>query len=119
MPKQYQNWIQQFNYPIGNTKIRTTTGNVFKVKIYPLSNGRYYFYNGWCQLVDSLKIPSDSWLIFHYEEALESFRILYFYQDIALAPCEEFYYKPSGNEDYVVCNFEDYSSCNFFRDTVV
>ncbi|KAJ0917667.1 putative transcription factor B3-Domain family [Helianthus annuus] len=104
LPKQYQNWIQQFNYPTGNTNIRTTIGNVFKVKIYPLSNGRYYFYNGWCQLVDSLKIPSDSWLIFHYEEALESFRILYFYQDIALAPCEEFYYKPSSNEDYVSIN---------------
>ncbi|MFS7939472.1 putative DNA-binding pseudobarrel domain superfamily [Helianthus anomalus] len=67
-----------FKYLIGNTNIRTTSGNVFKVKIYPLSNSRYYLYNGWYQLVNSLKIPSDSWLIFHYEEALESFRILYF-----------------------------------------
>ncbi|XP_021985841.1 B3 domain-containing protein REM10-like [Helianthus annuus] len=70
-------------------------------------------YGSWCfneevviddGLVDSLKIPSNSWFIFHYEEALESFRILYFYQDISLAPCDDFYYKPSGNKDYVSIN---------------
>ncbi|KAM0008163.1 putative transcription factor B3-Domain family [Helianthus debilis subsp. tardiflorus] len=59
--------------------------------------GDYFLYNGWFDVVTSLKLPDNSWVVFQYEEALSSFWLFYFYQDISLAPSNYFYYKP-GND---------------------
>ncbi|KAL9998405.1 putative DNA-binding pseudobarrel domain superfamily [Helianthus debilis subsp. tardiflorus] len=54
-------------------------------------------------MITSLKIPSKSWVVFRYEEALGCFRIFYFYQDIALAPFDYFYYKSGCFKDRQDC----------------
>ncbi|KAM0038190.1 hypothetical protein Hdeb2414_s0013g00411971 [Helianthus debilis subsp. tardiflorus] len=53
----------------------------------------------WYSLVETLKLQSGSWLVFQYEEALEGFRIFYFYDNIAFAPSDYFYYRPNGAFD--------------------
>ncbi|KAF5815743.1 putative transcription factor B3-Domain family [Helianthus annuus] len=68
-----------------------------------------FFYNGWFDVVSSLKLPDDSWVVCQYEEALSLFRIFHFCQDISLAPSNYFYYKPKNDlkdrEDcMVVCS---------------
>ncbi|KAJ0560052.1 putative transcription factor B3-Domain family [Helianthus annuus] len=59
--------------------------------------GDYFLYNGWLDVVTSLKLPDNSWVVFQYEETLSSFRLFYFYQDISLVPSKYFYSKP-GND---------------------
>ncbi|MFS8025723.1 hypothetical protein Hanom_Chr16g01478561 [Helianthus anomalus] len=54
-------------------------------------------------MVTSLKLPSNSWLVFQFEEALSSFRLIYFHQDISLAPSEYFYYQPGNLKDRDNC----------------
>ncbi|KAJ0694582.1 putative transcription factor B3-Domain family [Helianthus annuus] len=92
----YGDWIKTFAYPEKNAVIRTLDGRVFEVKVMNLA-GDYFLYNGWMDVVTSLKLPDNSWVVFQYEEALSSFRLFYFYQDISLAPSKYFYYKP-GND---------------------
>ncbi|KAJ0785405.1 putative DNA-binding pseudobarrel domain superfamily [Helianthus annuus] len=91
LPALYREWITTFNYPDKNAVIRTVDGRIFKVKIIKIA-GDYFLYNGWVDMVTSLKLPSNAWLVFQFEEALSSFRLIYFYQDISLAPSEYFYY---------------------------
>ncbi|KAF5822658.1 putative transcription factor B3-Domain family [Helianthus annuus] len=98
LPKKYKEWITDFNYPLGFVKMRTTNGQVFEVKVYELANF-CYFYNGWYSVVETLKLQSGSWLVFQYEEALSSFRIFYFYDNIEFAPSDYFYYRPNGAFD--------------------
>ncbi|KAJ0892892.1 putative transcription factor B3-Domain family [Helianthus annuus] len=66
------------------------------------------FYNGWFDVVSSLKLPDDSWVVCQYEEALSLFRLFHFYQDISLAPSNYFYYKPKNDfkdrEDCMIVN---------------
>ncbi|MFS7987579.1 putative DNA-binding pseudobarrel domain superfamily [Helianthus anomalus] len=64
-------------------------------------------YNGWFDMVTSLKLPCNSWLVFQFEEALSSFRLIYFYQDISLAPSEYFYYQPGHLKDRDNCMYVD------------
>ncbi|KAF5800316.1 putative DNA-binding pseudobarrel domain superfamily [Helianthus annuus] len=54
-------------------------------------------------MTTALKIPSKSWLVFQYEEALACFRIFYFYQDVSLAPFDYFYYKSGCVKDRANC----------------
>ncbi|KAJ0566268.1 putative transcription factor B3-Domain family [Helianthus annuus] len=96
LPAGYGDWIKTFAYPEKNAVIRTLDGRVFEVKVMNLA-GDYFLYNGWLDVVTSLKLPDNSWIVFQYEEALSSFRLFYFYQDISLAPSKYFYYKP-GND---------------------
>ncbi|KAJ0548498.1 putative transcription factor B3 family [Helianthus annuus] len=103
LPKKYKQWIKEFNYPVGFVQVRTTNGQVFEVKVYDLGNF-YYFYNGWYSVVKTLKLQSGSWLVFQYEEALESFRIFYFYDNIAFAPSDYFYYRPNDAFDKPECS---------------
>ncbi|KAF5776995.1 putative DNA-binding pseudobarrel domain superfamily [Helianthus annuus] len=96
LPAGYRDWIKTFAYPEKNAVIRTLDGWVFEVKVMNLA-GDYFFHNGWLDVVTSLKLTDNSWVVFLYEEALSSFRLFYFYQDISLAPSNYFYYKP-GND---------------------
>ncbi|KAJ0841464.1 putative transcription factor B3-Domain family [Helianthus annuus] len=101
----YGDWIKKFDYPVKNAVIRTLDGRVFEVKIFKLA-GDYFLYNGWLDVVTSLKLPDDLWIVFQYEEALSSFRLFYFYQDISLAPSKYFYYKPKND-------FKDRDDCTY------
>ncbi|MFS7961076.1 putative DNA-binding pseudobarrel domain superfamily [Helianthus anomalus] len=92
LPADYGEWIKTFSYPEKNAVIWTLDGRIFKVKVMNIA-GDYFLYNGWLDLVTSLKLPSNSWVVFQYEEALSSFRLFYFYQDISLVLSEYFYYK--------------------------
>ncbi|MFS7930372.1 putative transcription factor B3-Domain family [Helianthus anomalus] len=98
LPQKYKQWIKDFNYPMGFVKVWTTNGQVFEVKVYQLGNS-CYFYNGWYSVVETLKLQFGSWLVFQYEEALQSFRIFYFYDNIVFAPSDYFYYRPNGDFD--------------------
>ncbi|KAJ0428606.1 putative transcription factor B3-Domain family [Helianthus annuus] len=98
LPKKYKQWIKEFNYPVSFVKVQTTNGQVFEVKVYELGSV-FYFYNGWYTVVENLKLQSGSWLVFQYEEALESFRMFYFYDNIEFAPSNYFYYRPNGAFD--------------------
>ncbi|MFS7937928.1 hypothetical protein Hanom_Chr05g00433521 [Helianthus anomalus] len=97
--------IKKFDYPEKNAVIQTLDGRVFEVKNFKLA-GDYFLYNGWLDVVTSLKLPDDSWIVFQYEEALSSFRLFYFYQDISLAPSKYFYYKPKND-------FKDRDDCMY------
>ncbi|MFS7976303.1 putative transcription factor B3-Domain family [Helianthus anomalus] len=99
----YGDRIKKFDYPEKNAVIRTLDGRVFEVEIFKLA-GDYFLYNGWLDVVTSLKLPDDSWIVFQYEESLSSFRLYYFYQGISLAPSKYFYYKPKNN-------FKDRDDC--------
>ncbi|KAJ0524703.1 putative DNA-binding pseudobarrel domain superfamily [Helianthus annuus] len=96
LPAGYGDWIKTFAYPEKDAVIRTLDGRIFKVKVMNLA-GDYYLYNGWLDVVTSLKLPDNSWVVFQFEEALSSFWLFHFYQDISLAPSNYFYYKP-GND---------------------
>ncbi|MFS7961196.1 putative DNA-binding pseudobarrel domain superfamily [Helianthus anomalus] len=104
LPADYGDWIKKFDY---NVVIWTLNGRVFEVKNFKLA-GDYFLYNGWLDVVTSLKLPDDSWIVFQYEKALSSFRLFYFYQDISLAPFKYFYYKPNNDfkdrDDYMYVN---------------
>ncbi|MFS8006453.1 putative DNA-binding pseudobarrel domain superfamily [Helianthus anomalus] len=104
LPALYHDWIKTFNYPDKNVVIRTVDGRIFKVKIIKIAGG-YFLYNGWVDMVTALKLPSNAWLVFQFEEALSSFRLIYFYQDISLAPSEYFYYQPGGSKDRDNCMY--------------
>ncbi|MFS8003296.1 putative transcription factor B3-Domain family [Helianthus anomalus] len=96
LPADYGDWIKNFAYPDKNAVIQTLDGRTFEVKVMNLA-GDYFLYNGWLDVVTSLKLPDNSWVVFQYEEALTSFRMFHFYQDISLAPSNYFYYK-AGND---------------------
>ncbi|KAJ0475844.1 putative transcription factor B3-Domain family [Helianthus annuus] len=100
----YGEWIKTFSYPAKNTVIRTLDGRIFKVKVINIA-GDYFLFNGWLDLLTSLKLPSNSWVVFQYEEALSSFRLFYFYQDISIAPSEYFYYKSGNVKDRDNCMY--------------
>ncbi|MFS8028191.1 putative DNA-binding pseudobarrel domain superfamily [Helianthus anomalus] len=102
LPTDYGEWIKTFSYPEKNAMIWTLDGRICKVKVMNIA-GDYFLYNGWLDLVTSLKLPSNSWVVFQYEEALSSFRLFYFYQDISLALSEYFYYKPGNVKDRDNC----------------
>ncbi|KAJ0662704.1 putative transcription factor B3-Domain family [Helianthus annuus] len=104
LPALYGDWIKTFNYPDKNAVIRTVNGMIYKVKIIKIA-GDYFLYNGWLDMVTSLKLPSSAWVVFQYEEALSSFRLIYFYQDINLAPSEYFYYQPGNPWDRDNCMY--------------
>ncbi|KAM0055555.1 putative DNA-binding pseudobarrel domain superfamily [Helianthus debilis subsp. tardiflorus] len=87
----YGEWIKKFAYPEKNVVIRTLNGKIFEVKVFKLA--------GWLDVVTSLKLPDNSWVVFQYEEALTSFRLFHFYQDISLAPSNYFYYKAGHVKD--------------------
>ncbi|KAJ0922050.1 putative DNA-binding pseudobarrel domain superfamily [Helianthus annuus] len=106
LPALYGDWIKTFNYPDKNAVIRTVDGLIFKVKIIKIA-GDYFLYNGWLDMVTSLKLPSSAWVVFQYEEALSSFRLIYFYQDINLASSEYFYYQPGNPWDRDNCMSTD------------
>ncbi|KAJ0733679.1 putative transcription factor B3-Domain family [Helianthus annuus] len=105
LPAGYGDWIKTFGYPEKNAVIRTLDGRTFEVKVFNLA-GDYVFYNGWFDDVTSLKLPNDSWDVCQYEEALSSFRLFHFYQDISLAPSNYFYYKPKND-------FKDRDDCMY------
>ncbi|MFS8006444.1 putative transcription factor B3-Domain family [Helianthus anomalus] len=114
LPALYHEWIKTFNYPDKNAVIRTVDGRIFKVKIIKIA-GDYFLYNGWVDMVTSLKLPSNAWLVFQFEEALSSFRLIYFYQDISLAPSEYFYYQPGASKDRDNCmDFVHHKMLNTF-----
>ncbi|MFS7914894.1 hypothetical protein Hanom_Chr02g00158911 [Helianthus anomalus] len=92
----YGDWIKTFAYPYKNAVISALDGRTFEVKVMNLA-GDYFLYNGWLDVVTSLKLPGNSWVVFQYEEAFFAFRLFYFYQDISLAPSNYFYYK-AGND---------------------
>ncbi|KAM0010769.1 putative DNA-binding pseudobarrel domain superfamily [Helianthus debilis subsp. tardiflorus] len=96
LPVDYGEWIKTFAYPEKNVVIRTPDGRIFQVKVMKLA-GDYFLYNGWLDVVTSLKLLDNSWVVFQYEEALSSIWLFHFYQDISLAPSNYFYYKP-GND---------------------
>ncbi|KAJ0808811.1 putative transcription factor B3-Domain family [Helianthus annuus] len=103
LPADYGDWITKFGYPEKNAFIRTLDGKTFEVKVFKLA-GDYFFYNGWFDVVSSLKLPDNSWVVCQYEEALSLFRLFHFYQDISLAPSNYFYYKPKND-------FKDRDDC--------
>ncbi|MFS7921640.1 putative transcription factor B3-Domain family [Helianthus anomalus] len=90
--------------PDKNVVIRTLDGRIFNVKVINIA-GDHFLYNGWVDMVTSLKLPSNAWLVFQFEEALSTFRLIYFYQDISLAPSEYFYYKAGNVKDRDNCMF--------------
>ncbi|MFS7970041.1 putative transcription factor B3-Domain family [Helianthus anomalus] len=92
LPGDYGEWIKKFAYPEKKAAIRTLNGKIFEVKVFNLV-GDYFLYNGWLDVVTSLKLPDNSWVVFQYEEALTLFCLFHFYQDISLAPSNYFYYK--------------------------
>ncbi|KAJ0548497.1 putative transcription factor B3-Domain family [Helianthus annuus] len=96
LPTDYGDWIKKFAYPDKNAVTRTLDGRTFEVKAMNLA-GDYFLYNGWLDVVTSLKLPDNSWVVFQYEEALTSFRLFHFYQDILLTPSNYFNYK-AGND---------------------
>ncbi|MFS7931940.1 putative DNA-binding pseudobarrel domain superfamily [Helianthus anomalus] len=102
LPALYGDWIKKFDYPEKKADIRTVDGRIFKVKIIKIA-GNYYLYNGWFDMVTSLKLPCNSWLVFQFEEALSSFCLIYFYQEVSLAPSEYFYYQPGHLKDRDNC----------------
>ncbi|MFS7943077.1 hypothetical protein Hanom_Chr06g00496041 [Helianthus anomalus] len=95
-------WINTFNYPAKNAVIRTLDGRLFNVKVFKIGCD-FFFFNGWLDMITALKIPSKSWLVFQYEEALACFRIFYFYEDVSLAPSDYFYYKSGCVKDRANC----------------
>ncbi|KAF5810724.1 putative DNA-binding pseudobarrel domain superfamily [Helianthus annuus] len=96
LPAGYGDCVKTFAYPKKDAVICTLDGRIFQVKVMNLA-GDYFLYNGWLDVVTSLKLPDNSWVVFQYEKALSSFRLFHFYQDISLAPPNYFYYKP-GND---------------------
>ncbi|KAJ0532556.1 putative DNA-binding pseudobarrel domain superfamily [Helianthus annuus] len=62
----YGDWIKTFAYPEKDAVIRTLDGMIFKVKVMNLA-GDYYLYNGWLDVVTSLKLPDNSWVVFQFE----------------------------------------------------
>ncbi|KAM0066917.1 putative transcription factor B3-Domain family [Helianthus debilis subsp. tardiflorus] len=98
LPADYGEWIKKFAYPEKKAAIRTLNGKIFEVKVFNLA-GDYFLYNGWLDVVTSLKLPDNSWVVFQYEEALTSFRLFHFCQDISLAPSNYFYYKDGHVKD--------------------
>ncbi|KAJ0469180.1 putative DNA-binding pseudobarrel domain superfamily [Helianthus annuus] len=98
LPTDYGEWIKKFAYPEKNAVIRTLNGKIFEVKVFNLT-GDYFLYNGWLDVVTSLKLSDNSWVVFKYEEALTSFRLFHFYQDISHAPSNYFYYKAGHVKD--------------------
>ncbi|MFS7960193.1 putative transcription factor B3-Domain family [Helianthus anomalus] len=87
-----------------NAVIRTLDGRIFEVKVMNLARD-YFLYNGWLDVVTSLKLPDNSWVVFQYEEDLSSFRLFYFYQDISLVPSDYFYYKLGNVKDRGNCMY--------------
>ncbi|KAM0004860.1 putative DNA-binding pseudobarrel domain superfamily [Helianthus debilis subsp. tardiflorus] len=85
LPADYGEWIKKFAYPEKNAVIRTLNGKIFEVKVFNFADD-YFLYNGWLDVVMSLKLPDNLWVVFRYEEALTSFHLFHFYQDISLAP---------------------------------
>ncbi|KAJ0715539.1 putative transcription factor B3-Domain family [Helianthus annuus] len=116
LPADYGDWIKTFSYPEKNAVIQTLDRRIFEVKVMNLA-GDYFLYNGWLDVVKSLKLSDNSWVVFQYEEALSSFRLFYFYQDISLAPSDYFYYKPGNVKDrdncMVVCSSQDAEYVSF------
>ncbi|MFS7969039.1 putative DNA-binding pseudobarrel domain superfamily [Helianthus anomalus] len=98
LPADYGEWIKKFAYPEKNAVIRTLNGKIFEVKVFNLA-GDYFLYNGWLDVVTSLKLKDNLWVVFQYEEALTSFRMFHFYQDISRAPSNYFYYKAGHVKD--------------------
>ncbi|KAM0061541.1 putative transcription factor B3-Domain family [Helianthus debilis subsp. tardiflorus] len=107
LPAGYGEWIKKFGYLEKNAIIRTLDGRTFPVKVFKLA-GYYFFYNVWFDVVTSLKLPDDSWVVCQYKEALSSFRLFHFYQDISLASSNYFHYKPKndfkGRDDNMYVN---------------
>ncbi|KAM0039541.1 putative DNA-binding pseudobarrel domain superfamily [Helianthus debilis subsp. tardiflorus] len=102
LPAGYGDWIKTFAYLEKNAVTWALDGRIFEVKIMNLA-GDYFLYNGWLDVVTSLKLPDNLWVVFQYEEALSSFRLFYSYKDISLAPSDYFYYKPGNVKDRDNC----------------
>ncbi|KAM0025584.1 putative transcription factor B3-Domain family [Helianthus debilis subsp. tardiflorus] len=60
----YGDWIKMFAYPEKNAVIRTLDGRVFEVKVMNLA-GDYFLYNGWLDVVTSLKLADNSLFVQH------------------------------------------------------
>lgn len=90
LPKDYSSWIKKFNYPVGNTEIRTLDSQVFVIKIMEL-NGTYYLYNGWRTMIQTLNYPSKCKFVFQHVANQKCFRMISFYQDAVCAPGPFFY----------------------------
>ncbi|KAJ0911297.1 putative transcription factor B3-Domain family [Helianthus annuus] len=64
LPAGYGDWIKTFAYPEKNAVIRTLDGRVFEVKVMNIA-GDYFLYNGWLDVVTSLKLPDNSLFVPH------------------------------------------------------
>ncbi|MFS7892797.1 putative transcription factor B3-Domain family [Helianthus anomalus] len=99
--RNYHNWVANFNLaPYGMVQIITTDRRTFTVRVRKAGSS-YFFNDEWFK---SLLLPNKSLLLFQYGGSL-TFRLIYFYQDLALAQ-DDFLYcqtpKFSEHKDHLL-----------------
>ncbi|MFS7924073.1 putative transcription factor B3-Domain family [Helianthus anomalus] len=93
LPADYGDWIKKFDYPEKNAVIRTLDGRVFEVKIFKLA-GNYFLYNGWLDVVMSLKLPDHSWIYVN--------RLFVHHSMLNTCPTDHVLVRSAGNLKWVV-----------------
>ncbi|MFS7900837.1 putative transcription factor B3-Domain family [Helianthus anomalus] len=79
-------------------RIITIDGRVFIVKIRKAGSS-FFFHDGWFNMIESLILPKDSLLLFSYKGSL-TFRLIYIFQDLALAQGDFLYCQTSQLPEY-------------------
>ncbi|KAJ0514163.1 putative DNA-binding pseudobarrel domain superfamily [Helianthus annuus] len=94
LPRNYHNWVAAFKLPPDcMVQIIMTDRIVFSIRVRQAGSS-YFFHDGWFNMIQSLLLPNKSLLLFLYEGSL-TFRLIYFYQDLALAQDDFLYCQTS------------------------